>query len=380
MPRDFGSTCAGSSVDDLRALVAGRWRLPAPEENRLVDYLERHAEGNPLYAKELLRTLEEEGLLRQVGEIAGSWTKSTALSSHPISARSSRAGWRVWARRCASRWRWPPSSARRCRSTSGRASWGWTRTSCWPIIEQAVEAHLLEAEFVGTRVRFVHALTREALYEGVLAPRRRVWHRQVGEALVESVSPEPDAVAYHFQQAGDPRAWEWLVRAGERAQRAYAWLTATERFAAAAELLEDVSGQERTRGWLLYRCGRLQRYSQPALGIDDLAEAERLAHVVHDRTLAADAQILAWYPAVLCRRFSPRAGGPGRRRDRARGASHRRSLPKRYHVRLVRRFAASQRDRWHRRLRLGRDPAQRARRESPPRHAALVLCRRWPPG
>ena len=41
------------------------------------------------------------------------------------------------------------------------------------IVEQAVEAHLLEAERDGTRVRFVHALTREALYEGILPPRRR---------------------------------------------------------------------------------------------------------------------------------------------------------------------------------------------------------------
>ena len=48
------------------------------------------------------------------------------------------------------------------------------------VVEQAVEAHLLEAERDGTRVRFVHALTREALYEGVLPPRRRVWHRRVG--------------------------------------------------------------------------------------------------------------------------------------------------------------------------------------------------------
>ena len=57
------------------------------------------------------------------------------------------------------------------------------------VVERAVEAHLLEAERDGTRVRFVHALTREALYEGVLPPRRRLWHRRVGEALLASRSP-----------------------------------------------------------------------------------------------------------------------------------------------------------------------------------------------
>ena len=74
-------------------------------------------------------------------------------------------------------------------------------------------------------VRFAHALIREALYEGVLAPRRRAWHRRAGEALLATPHPDPDAVAYHFRRAGDPRAVEWLVRAGRaRASGAYAWL------------------------------------------------------------------------------------------------------------------------------------------------------------
>ena len=71
--------------------------------------------------------------------------------------------------------------------------------------------------------------------------------------MLASTDPDPDAVAYHLQQAGDPRAWEWLVKAGDRAQRAYAWLTAADRLRAAAALLEGVDGEERTRGRLLYR-------------------------------------------------------------------------------------------------------------------------------
>ena len=119
------------------------------------------------------------------------------------------------------------------------------------VVEQAVEAHLLEAERDGTRVRFVHALTREALYEGILPPRRRALASAVAEALLASASPDPDAVAYHLQQAGDPRAWDWLVKAGDRAQRAYAWVTAAERLQAAAALLERVEGEGATRCRLL---------------------------------------------------------------------------------------------------------------------------------
>jgi DNA-binding CsgD family transcriptional regulator len=157
------------------------------------------------------------------------------------------------------------------------------------IVEQAVEAHLLAAERDGARVRFVHALTREALYEGVLPPRRRLWHQQVAEALIAGSSPDPDAVAYHLQQAGDPRAWEWLVQAADRAQRAYAWLTAAERLQAATDLLADIPGQELTRARLLNRLGKLFRFSDPAAAIGILEEAKRLASRLGDAILAAEA-------------------------------------------------------------------------------------------
>ncbi len=49
----------------LRALVAARYRLERATEDRLVAYLDRHAEGNPFFATELLRTLEGDALLRR---------------------------------------------------------------------------------------------------------------------------------------------------------------------------------------------------------------------------------------------------------------------------------------------------------------------------
>ena len=65
-----GSTCAGSTrtpcAPSSRPLSAG-----ATDEDRLVAYLERHAEGNPFFATELLRTLEEDALLRIETRTAG---------------------------------------------------------------------------------------------------------------------------------------------------------------------------------------------------------------------------------------------------------------------------------------------------------------------
>ncbi|MGI8477554.1 MAG: hypothetical protein ACR2OO_14465, partial [Thermomicrobiales bacterium] len=129
------------------------------------------------------------------------------------------------------------------------------------IVEAAIEANVLDAERDGLSVRFVHALIREVLYESVSPPRRRTWHRLAGEAVAARPHPDPDAVAYHFQQAGDPRAPEWLTRAGERAQRAYAWATAIERFAAGLALLDAQNADRKQRAWLLLRLGLLLRYT-----------------------------------------------------------------------------------------------------------------------
>jgi DNA-binding CsgD family transcriptional regulator len=281
----------------LRALVAARYRLARPAEDRLVAYLERHAEGNPFFATELLCTLEEEALLRRDEE---GWTLAAvdrvvvpSLLRQVIDARVVRLGEAT-------------RKALALAAVIGQevplALWAEVaeldEEAVLAVVEQAIEAHLLEAERDGTRVRFVHALTREALYEGVLPPRRRLWHRRVGEALMAKPDPDPDALAYHLREASDPRAWEWLAKAGDRAQRAYAWLTAAERLRAAVDLLTDDDDTAGTRGRLLYRLARLHRFSDPIRAVDILDEVERLAARRGDAILAAE--VLWQRGGVLC--------------------------------------------------------------------------------
>jgi len=276
-------------ADALRALIVGRFPLSEPDSERLVAYLERHSDGNPFFATELLRALREESLLQPS---ARGWALAEldrivmpALLRQVIDGRVARLGEQT------------------CKTLAIAAVIGhevsldlWAAVAgldaedLLNIVEQAADAHLLEAERDGRRVRFVHALTREALYDGVLPPRRRLWHLQVAEALAAGANADPDAVAFHFQEAGDPQAVDWLIRAGERAQRSYAWLTAVDRLQAAADRLAGVAGQERLRGWLLHRVARLERYSRPLDGIGALEEAERLAQLVGDEFLRADAR------------------------------------------------------------------------------------------
>src|SRR5205807_6869309 len=118
----------------------------------------------------------------------------------------------------------------------------------------------------GTRARFVHALVRDTLYEGIALSRLRAIHRDVAEAIAAASSADPDLVAFHFHRASDVRAVEWLLKAGERARRSWAWLTAADRFEAALPLLAPEQIGERAR--LLYMVAVLRRNARPWSVID----------------------------------------------------------------------------------------------------------------
>jgi DNA-binding CsgD family transcriptional regulator/tetratricopeptide (TPR) repeat protein len=274
---------------DVRLFVSLQYGLDGPDADRLVAYLDQHAEGNPFFTMELLRALEEPetcGLVRTgagwaVGELDRLVVPS--LIRQVIDTRIARLGEET---------REPLAVAAVIGHDIPLDLWsdvaGLDEDALLAIIDRSVERRLLAVSPDGHQIQFVHALTRSSLYESVLPPRRRRMHRAVAEALIDRSPEDADAIAYHLQQAGDERALDWLIKAGDRAQRAYAWLTAGERFAAAATLLAGVPGQEVTRARLLYRRGRLQRYTDAAGGIESLDTALRLAEVAGDQVLAAD--------------------------------------------------------------------------------------------
>jgi DNA-binding CsgD family transcriptional regulator len=270
------------SPDAVRTLVVTRYALVQSDVDRLAAWLEERAGGNAFFTLQLLRALEEQGVLRDDRD---SWALGDLAAVRlPLAVRQiidirilrlDRESQRllavaavigqdvpfdVWAVVAAA-----------------------DETTLFATVEQADEARLVEAHADGTGMRFVHALIREALYEGILPPRRRVLHRQVGEVLFVLANPDPDAVAFHFQRAGDARAAEWLVRAGERAQDAYAWLTAAVRYEAALALMPE----SRERGWLLYRLSRVRRWESPERSSACLDEALRVANRHDDPALAA---------------------------------------------------------------------------------------------
>jgi DNA-binding CsgD family transcriptional regulator len=271
---------------DISPIVDRHYRLSPEDGASLTDYLHRHSEGNPLYLIELLRTLEDEGLLRagSRGQVLGN------LSNVPVPPliRQLIEG-RVSHLRDATRALLEAAAVigqdvllELWQDVSGAAD-----DDLLEAFEQASAKGLLRVSPDGSRVQFTHALVRGAIYETISPLRRRRQHARTADTLLSRVSPDPDAVAYHLRQAGDPRAVDWLIEAGERAVRSYAWLTGGERFSAAAELLVKDDVRLRERGWLLYRAARQLRYSDHAQAISNLDEAERIGRATDDSILAA---------------------------------------------------------------------------------------------
>ncbi|HEU5423354.1 MAG TPA: AAA family ATPase, partial [Nitrolancea sp.] len=263
-----------------RALIRSRYALGEADQTRLERYLEEHAEGNPLYAGELLRTLEEEGVLTQQ---AGDWTlgnleqvRLPALLRQVIEGRLARLD-------------------EECQRLLGVAAvvgqvvplavWAAAgevdEDTLLDHAERAEEARLLEGLPAGDGVRFSHALIREALYDGIPSLRRRRLHQRIGEVLSAAPHPDPDIVAYHLQRAGDPRAIDWLLQAAERAWSVYAPATAIAHFDQ-AEALAEPQGRALPASAYLIR-GQAQRLvGNFAPARDDLEQALTLARQAGD--------------------------------------------------------------------------------------------------
>ncbi|HUG13987.1 MAG TPA: AAA family ATPase [Thermomicrobiales bacterium] len=223
-------------LDGTRALVEERYALANDDGNRLVEYLQRMSEGNPFFASEVLNTLQEESVLRRkddgwrLGEL--SELSVPPLLRQVIEDRLQRL----------------EQSDRSLLEVAAAIGhdvpidlWqqvsGGEASALNAVMSAAFDANLLEESDADT-LKFRHALIREALYAGIGPLQRRDWHRRVADTLIGEARPDPDSVVTHLEHAHDPRALEWLARAGDRAMSRFAWDVAIQRYERSLELLE----------------------------------------------------------------------------------------------------------------------------------------------
>ena len=219
----------------VRAMVRDAYALPPVEESRLSEHIHRLSGGNPLFAAELLRTLEDQGMVQSTGK---EWQlgEFDAIAIPPLVVQ-------VIEARLA-RLDEPTRRLLEVAAVIGQEVpidlWIEIADADGDVLAEAVtnavEGNVLRQASRGPTLQFTHALVRETLHKGTMLLRRRDWHRRLAETLAERNRPSADAVAYHFEQAGDLRAVAWHLHAGHQAQAVYAPDAAAAHFSAALEL------------------------------------------------------------------------------------------------------------------------------------------------
>lgn len=107
------------------------------------------------------------------------------------------------------------------------------------------------------RLRFVHSLVRDAIYESLSGVRRGWLHHSIGNVLEAGAGAPADVLAYHFAHSGadDERAYRYALLAGRAALDQGAWATASELAVLAAS---RAASPDQTADALVLR-GRAQR-------------------------------------------------------------------------------------------------------------------------
>ena len=255
-------------ADQIEGLLDARFDLTPGDSERLRDYLDRRADGNPFFVAELLHSLEFDGVLHRHGD---SWTLDELDEvSVPTLVKQ------VIEARLAKLEEGHHRTALKAASVVGQRIpfdiWVDVAESTVAEIAEVAEAamglRLIEQLADGSGFEFTHALVRETLYEELILVHRRELHRIAGEILSESTPDRASEIAHHFVEAADDRAYEWLLNAAGQAERSWAWVIAARLVEQSIGLLTDQHSRRNDKGWLLYRNGLLLMWADPARAIE----------------------------------------------------------------------------------------------------------------
>lgn len=261
----------------------------------LRDEIVSRSAGNPFFIEESIRMLAESGRLAggpgaylPAGDAEGrTLTRPDAGWDMPNSVAD------VLAARLAHLSRADRSALEMAAVLGAQIQLDWLqRIAAQPAAELAeclqrlVEAGLLLLDGERGQLRFRHAFTREATYNGMLRQTRRDAHARLLEVLDADGAPT-ELLAHHAQRAELwPRAVDYLHRAGRAAYEQWAMRESVRLLDEALRLLPHLPGLSRPDDWHidlrlalrppLVALGQVDRVSQ------ELAEAETRAQAGDD--------------------------------------------------------------------------------------------------
>jgi DNA-binding SARP family transcriptional activator/tetratricopeptide (TPR) repeat protein/class 3 adenylate cyclase len=308
----------------LRPLRELREDLPRALRDRILG----HAEGNPFYVEEILRSLMDDaagsggaagGKVIELDETTRRWTATRDVADLLIPDtlrgvllaridRLPRGARQVLqlASVVGRRFTYPVLSAVACPPPRHRDGVPLSRVQEGEAVLDAHLVALQRAQMVRETSRvpeatyaFKHQLTLEAAYDSLPRRKRRVLHRRVAEAL-EQFFPErgspgpgggqPGLLAHHWERAGAvERAIPYLRRAGERAAAQFANEEAISYFSRALDLLPEESLER--YALLLARRRAYARQGDKEAEARDLASLAGLAELLGDKTKQAEVAV-----------------------------------------------------------------------------------------
>ena len=230
----------GFSRREVASLLEQVLGSPAPAD--LTSELFAFTEGVPLFLRETLRLLAERGALARPERIP---LEGIALPGRSLDL----------IRRALDALPEPVAALVEAASVLGRefalpvaaSVAGVSREQALDLLDEAARAGVLEAApEAPASYRFVHALFREAAYDGLAPGERARLHGRAAEHLERQHAGDADRaiaeLAHHHHRAlavGDPAlAFERALRAAELAQALFAWEQAAVHYEQAAEALE----------------------------------------------------------------------------------------------------------------------------------------------
>jgi class 3 adenylate cyclase/tetratricopeptide (TPR) repeat protein len=299
--RSFYTTLTLHTLSEAEALgmaglVLGTDQIPAELKAALLD----KAEGVPLFVEEVAKTLLDLGVLRRenggLRMVKGMGEVSVPETIHGIiMARLDRLGEdgkrtvqlaSVIGRQFLQR------LLERIAGLSGKLEGLLQELKALEIIYE--QGLLPEPAYI-----FKHAVIQDVAYGSLLKERRRELHRAVGGAIEELY---PDRLADHYQELAHHfvngedwlKAFEYLIRTGDRAKDAFANQTALDSYAKALEVASRVSPPPAPRRIMeIYqRRGQIWRLmSRPPDAVADLDRMLEMARKEGDRFAEAQALV-----------------------------------------------------------------------------------------
>jgi transcriptional regulator with AAA-type ATPase domain/tetratricopeptide (TPR) repeat protein len=270
----------------------------------LRQFIDRKTEGNPFFVEEVLRSLQERGLIVRRGEEAG-LVQPTGKVDVPDTIRDVLHG-RMGRLDRASR------DLLRVAAVIGRE---FPRRVLERVVDDAAledrlralrSADLIQNARVWPEVvyAFKHVVTQEVAYAAESEDQRRAEHARIGDAMeqvyADRLAEHVGVLAHHFTQAQRwDKALEYLLAAAQQAESNYATREALALYDEARRAAEQMSGGGGVPATIMrIHAAKARLYFVTSEFQRSVAEGERilpLARLTGNRALEAEAlAIIAW--------------------------------------------------------------------------------------